>query len=352
MEPPKIPDNESRRMTALKKLNILDTPIQESFERITRITKALFDVPIVSFTLVDSDRQWFKSVQGLDLCEGPRKISFCGHVINQDELFIINDTHLDPRFADNPYVTGEPHIRFYAGYPVHAEDGSKIGSLCLIDTKPRDFKDSDLTQLKDMAAMIENELSSKRARTIQDQLHDELAQAKKQAMVDGLTRLWNRSGIEELMKKQMALAEQNKENFGLAIIDIDNFKSINDTYGHNAGDSILRAVAKRLLRGYRSTDSVGRWGGEEFLVIMDGNTEADNFFDAAERARNVISSEPITFDNLKITITVTTGLSSFNWETPCEIVKLVGAADQALYEGKNKGKNVVKVSLTVTQNKP
>jgi diguanylate cyclase (GGDEF)-like protein len=352
MELPKIPDNETSRMESLQKLNILDTPIQENFERITRITQALFNVPIVSFTLIDSDRQWFKSVQGMDVCETSREISFCAHVINQDDMFVINDALLDPRFADNPSVVGEPKIRFYAGYPVHAPDGAKIGTLCIIDTKPRNFSDKELLQLKDMAKMIEVEINSaKKALTIQEQLTNELAQAKRQAMVDGLTRLWNRSGIEELMKKQFQAAQDNQETFGVALIDIDNFKSINDTYGHSAGDSVLRAVAKRLLESYRSTDSVGRWGGEEFLVVMNGK-KPDNFFDAAERARNVISAKPIIFENLEITITITTGLSSLNWDEPAEIYRLITDADRALYEGKNKGKNVVKVSLSVKDIKP
>jgi diguanylate cyclase (GGDEF)-like protein len=348
MKPPKIPDNEAARMQALHDLNILDTPIQENFERITRITQALFNVPIVSFTLIDSQRQWFKSMQGLDVCETSREVSFCAHVINQDELFVINDALEDPRFADNPLVTRDPKIRFYAGYPVRSADGLRIGSLCIIDKKPRFFTDNELASLKDMAAMIETEISAKRNRTIQDQLLDELALAKKQALVDGLTRLWNRSGMEDLVHKQIAIAKETQENFGIALIDIDNFKSVNDKYGHSAGDSILRAVAKRLLTGYRATDTVGRWGGEEFLVIMN-NSDTDSAFNAAERARKTLSSQPILFENLEITITVTTGLSNFDWADPCETIQLVSSADKALYEGKLEGKNVVKISLDIKE---
>jgi diguanylate cyclase (GGDEF)-like protein len=344
-----IPADEPARIQSLKELNLLDTPLQENFERITRITQALFNVPIVSFTLVDSDRQWFKSVQGLDVCETSRDVAFCAHVINQDQMFIVPDALLDPRFADNPLVTGEPFIRFYAGYPVHAPGGAKVGTLCIIDTKPREFSDKELSQLKDMASLVEAEFKAKENRSLQDQLNEELEQTKRQSMVDGLTRLWNRSGIETLMNKKVEAARAGRENFGVALIDIDNFKSINDTYGHNAGDSVLRAVAKRLLEGYRTSDTVGRWGGEEFLVIMDNNNPKA-FFDAADRARQVISSKPIIFEDLEITITITTGLSCFNWEEPCEIISLVSDADKALYEGKHIGKNVVKVSLSVKDN--
>jgi len=349
MEAPLIPGNEADRMHALKALHLLDTPMQENFERITRITQAIFNVPIVSFTLIDSDRQWFKSVQGLDICETSREVSFCGHVINQAALFIINDATKDPRFADNPLVTGEPFIRFYAGYPVHSADGFKIGSLCIIDTKPHDFTKAQLAPLKDMAAMLEAELKALDARKQQVETVEELERAKRQALVDGLTRLWNRSGIENIVRKQMHIAKESKENFAVALVDIDNFKAVNDTYGHNAGDAILRNVAKRLLRGYRATDSVGRWGGEEFLVVLN-SADQENFFNAAERARNIISETPIIFENLEITITVTTGLTSFDWTRPCEIIDLISEADQALYMGKHTGKNVVKISLSVKDN--
>jgi diguanylate cyclase (GGDEF)-like protein len=337
-------------MASLEHLNILDTPIQENFERITRITKSLFDVPISALTLVDGDRQWFKSIQGLDVCETTREVSFCAHVINQDELMLVNDALLDPRFSDNPLVTGFPFIRFYAGYPVRSANGLKLGSICIIDTKPRDFTQKQLVALKDMATLCETELNSSYQLNVQKQLSSELARAKRQALVDNLTRLWNRAGIEEIIKKQEAQSLNQHENFGIALIDIDNFKSVNDTYGHNAGDAILRAVAKRLLSAYRESDSVGRWGGEEFLVVLDSGDQ-EHFFEVANRAREKISSSPILIDNLEITITITTGLSYSDWQQPTEIVSLVSKADKALYEGKVNGKNVVKISLDIKENK-
>jgi diguanylate cyclase (GGDEF)-like protein len=350
MEAPKIPENEAERMDALEKLNIVDTPMQENFERITRITKNLFDVPIAAFTLVDGDRQWFKSIQGLDVCETPREVSFCGHVINQDDIMIINDALLDPRFADNPLVTGPPFIRFYAGYPVRATNNLKMGSLCIIDTKPRNYTQADLSQLKDMAKLAEGEINAHQNQNIQKQLMSELARAKRQALVDGLTRLWNRAGIEAIIKKQETESLQKQENFGIALIDIDNFKAVNDTYGHNTGDTILRAVAKRLLSSYRLSDSVGRWGGEEFLVVFNSG-DPKNFYEIADQARINISSTPIEIDDLEITITITTGLSYTDWKNPTEILGLISKADEALYEGKLTGKNVVKISIDVKEKK-
>ncbi|MBP7663732.1 MAG: GAF domain-containing protein, partial [Shewanella sp.] len=117
MQLPTIPENELQRLATLRALNVLDTDAEERFDRITRLTRRIFSLPICVVTLVDADRQWFKSRQGLEVTETPREISFCGHAINHDGIFIVNDALKDPRFSDNPLVTEQPHIRFYAGYP-------------------------------------------------------------------------------------------------------------------------------------------------------------------------------------------------------------------------------------------
>ncbi len=340
MKKPEIPVNESVRLEALYKLNILDTPIQEGFERITRLTKTLFNVPIVAFSLVDAERQWFKSIQGLDVCETTREVSFCGHTINQDGLFVVKDTLLDERFADNPLVTNEPKIRFYAGYPVYSLDRNKIGTLCIIDTQPRSFTEQELLPLKDMAALIQTEISANKFYLDSFKLRQELTSVKKLSCIDGLTRVLNRSGIEELLNEKIRFSKEVQRNFGIALIDIDNFKKVNDNYGHCAGDEVLRQVIKRLLSGYRDTDTIGRWGGEEFLVIVDLKHNA-NLFDFADRARKLVASEPITFSGKSLKITVTTGVVHFDHENPVDISVLLRSADKALYKGKHNGKNVV-----------
>nr|WP_231609374.1 MULTISPECIES: GAF domain-containing protein [unclassified Pseudoalteromonas] len=132
-----IPSNEAERLHALRALKILDTSHEERFDRVTRIAKRMFNVSISLVTLIDEDRQWFKSRQGLDAPELPRETSFCGHTINQDELLIIPDTAQDKRFFDNPFVTGDPKVRFYAGFPLKLREEVTIGTLCLADNKPR-----------------------------------------------------------------------------------------------------------------------------------------------------------------------------------------------------------------------
>ncbi|MBV8501537.1 MAG: GAF domain-containing protein [Paucibacter sp.] len=138
-----IPANESERLAALRALLILDTPPEQRFDRIIEFAREEFEVPIVLLSLVDSERQWFKSSFGLEARETPRDISFCGHAILLPAILVVPDALLDPRFADNPLVTGPPHIRFYAGAPLEVEPGLRIGTLCLISPEPRSFDETD-----------------------------------------------------------------------------------------------------------------------------------------------------------------------------------------------------------------
>jgi GAF domain-containing protein len=136
MQAPAIPENEAQRLAALQRLYILDTSAEERFDRLTRLAKVMFQVPTALVSLVDADRQWFKSRQGLDACETPRDISFCGHAILQGDIFHVPDTHVDLRFSDNPLVELEPKIRMYTGAPLLTPDGLRIGTLCIIDDQP------------------------------------------------------------------------------------------------------------------------------------------------------------------------------------------------------------------------
>lgn len=148
---PPIPNNESARLQALYQLNVLDTNPEACYDRLTRLTKHLFDVPIAVISLIDRDRQWFKSKQGLDVCETGRDVSFCGHTILSQDIFEITDALLDTRFADNPLVVGDPKIRFYAGAPLITQTGFAVGTLCIIDTKPRKLTTDERQALRDMA---------------------------------------------------------------------------------------------------------------------------------------------------------------------------------------------------------
>jgi DNA-binding response OmpR family regulator len=155
-----VPEDEERRLAALRRIGILDTEPEERFDRLTRLAAALFDVPIALVSLVDRDRQWLKSHHGLDVSETPREVSFCAHAILDREVIVVPDSLLDPRFADNPVVTGESRVRFYAGCPLILPGGSCAGTLCLVDTRPRELSEDEVQLLLDLGALVQQELSA------------------------------------------------------------------------------------------------------------------------------------------------------------------------------------------------
>ncbi len=157
------PIEESARLCALYRLAILDTPPEESFDRITRLVRKALEVPIALIVLVDAERQWFKSRQGLEVSETPREIAFCAHTILADRLFLVPDAREDARFRDNPLVCGAPNIRFYAGQPLHGPDGYLVGTLCVIDEVPRSLSADQVEILQDLAAIAEQQLSARSA---------------------------------------------------------------------------------------------------------------------------------------------------------------------------------------------
>lgn len=159
MLPAPIPDDDADRLSALRALLILDTPPEERYDKVVRFAAEQFDVPIALLTLVDHDRQWFKARVGLDVCETGRDVSFCGHAILRDDIFVIADARTDQRFADNPLVTGPPHVIFYAGAPLRAPSGHNIGTLCLIDHQPRTLDATDMAILSTLRDLLQIDLT-------------------------------------------------------------------------------------------------------------------------------------------------------------------------------------------------
>lgn len=155
---PREQDKESDRLRVLRDLAILDTAEEEAFDRITRVAASLFGVPIALVSLVDEQRQWFKSRVGMDTCETDRDISFCAHALGRNEPLVVEDARSDPRFSENPQVTGPPHIRFYAGAQLRTSSGFDLGTLCVIDVGPRRRPPAEqlqiLTDLADTATLL------------------------------------------------------------------------------------------------------------------------------------------------------------------------------------------------------
>ncbi len=155
---PPLPHNEAQRLRALRELLILDTPSEERFDRISAFAAKEFDVPIALVSLVDQDRQWAKSNFGLEACETPRDVSFCGHAINMSETLVVPDALADSRFTDNPLVIGKPYVRFYAGAGLRLPYGQVVGTFCIMDRRPRQFDRLDVAILGGLRDMVVEEL--------------------------------------------------------------------------------------------------------------------------------------------------------------------------------------------------
>jgi diguanylate cyclase (GGDEF)-like protein len=315
MEAAAVPVNESARVAQLRSLQVLDTLPEERFDRLTRLAKRMFDVPIALVSLVDVNRQWFKSRQGLDATETPRDISFCSHAILNDDIFEIPDARDDGRFSDNPLVTGNPGIRFYAGCPLSVGKGMRVGTLCLVDTVPRQLSCEDRALLHDLAHMAEEELAS---------LHT--------ATIDHLTGLTNRRGFEILSQHVLSLCERLDLPATLLLFDVDNFKTINDVHGHAEGDRALVAFGEILRNALRESDVLARLGGDEFVALLS-NVNRDQAAVAIQRLRHVFDQAridtPRAYDLLPSIGGVTVGT-----HTGYRLESLLPAADKAMYEDK------------------
>jgi diguanylate cyclase (GGDEF)-like protein len=325
LKEPSIPENEALRLATLKSLNVLDTPPEERYDRVTRMARRMFGVSTALVSIVDEDRQWFKSKQGLDACETPRSVSFCGHAILGDDIFLIQNALQDERFADNPLVVGDPNIRFYAGCPLRAADGQKIGTLCIIDSEPREFDHDDATALRDLASMVEGELAALRT-----------------SSTDELTKISNRRGFMQLAQYGLSFCVRNNQPASLAFIDLDGFKPINDNYGHAEGDLALAAFAEVMRASFRSTDLFARLGGDEFVVLLAGARE--------DAALKVLDKFGVMLDayNQKAqrgyNLRFSCGVVEFDPAAPLSLDELLAAGDAKMYAIKAANREMLKLS--------
>lgn len=339
--PPDLSPDEAFRLKALRDLNLVETSLDERFERVTRLAKRILRVDIVAISLVEADRQFFKSIQGLDVCETSRDVSFCGHTILGEDLLLVPDAQADERFATNPLVTGAPFIRSYAAVPLRSEDGQKVGTLCAIACELRVFDEEDLQSLRDLASMAQLELRAASANAVQAALLEEVSAEHRRALIDPLTRLWNRDGILRLAADSLEATRGSDAGMALVVVDLDQFKPINDTHGHAIGDDVLRAAGRRMLAALRETDVVGRIGGDEFLCVLYPCDSAESAHAVTERVRSRIAAFPVRTDAGEISVRASLGVCFVDGHTTMNVEQIVEAADAAMYACKREGRDGV-----------
>ena len=233
-----VPIPEAERLRALHELEILDTPPEERFDRVVRLARRLFDVPVVAVTLVDADRQWFKASVGLDIKETPRCDAFCSTTIQGPGAFVVPDARADPRYSENPLVLGSPHIRFYAGQPLEAPGGQRVGALCIVDTRPRVLSQEESDLLRDLADWVQKELASdddlERAMQVQRSLLPKVAPE-----VPGY----------DIAGRCVPAREVAGDFFDFFMVGDHVQVSIADVMGKGIGAAIIAASVRAVLRG-------------------------------------------------------------------------------------------------------
>ncbi|WP_394224118.1 EAL domain-containing protein [Alteromonas gracilis] len=504
--PPPI-TNERERIRTLKRLDILDTPPEERFDRITRLVCSILDCNFSSISLIDEYRQWFKSAINLDISETSREDAFCAHTVAQQTTLIVPDTLEDTRFKNNPFVQGRPHIRFYAGVPL-VIDGFAVGTLCVFDDKPRTFSSKQISELESVAKIAEAELHKQEYNALSNQLEEyqlRLAQTQKitrvrsailervvnaeslytvlhdivyaieteypeqicsillledgklrkgaapslpdfyndaidgvevgvgvgscgntaainaptivedisthpfwepwrelaaragvgscwsqpihganggvigsfaiyhkgkavptadkmvlieqfahiasiaierekasqliwrQANFDALTGLPNRNLMLEHLQLAMSSSERDEDKVAVIFLDLDNFKDINDTLGHDMGDKLLIECSARIKQCLRADDTVSRLGGDEFVIILNGIKSLNSIEHVVEKLLGSIN-EPYVLEYERVHTSASLGITLYP-DDANDAKSLIKNADQAMYGAKNQGKN-------------
>ncbi|MDE1996305.1 MAG: sensor domain-containing diguanylate cyclase [Rhizobiaceae bacterium] len=311
---------EAERLAALEQLDLLDTPRDEGFDRIVRLIKQIFTIDIGLVSLIDAHRQWYKACSGLSADEVPREDTFCRYVVDYEEAIVVQDATADSRFAHHPAVTGDAHIRFYAGVPLRTREGHIIGTVCAIDRRPRSFGAKDLAILEELAGAAMDRI--------------ELLQS---AATDSLTEALTRRAFKQEADQLISLALRHQHDLACIVLDIDHFKSVNDTHGHAAGDEVLRAVAETCKANLRVGDLFGRLGGEEFSIVLP-HVDREGAISVAEKMRTAVSSQLLRGDYGALNVTASFGISSLSIISK-DIETLLAQADAAMYRAKHQGRN-------------
>jgi diguanylate cyclase (GGDEF)-like protein len=320
-----LPPDEPERLAALHDYAVLDTAFEVAFDEIVKLAARLTGMPIALISLLDADRQWFKARVGLELAETPRDHAFCGHaILTPGQPLLVADATQDPRFADNPLVTGAPGFRAYAGVPLCTPEGHALGTLCVLDHVPRQLSPEATQTLAALARTVVTTLELRRL----------TRQVERLALTDALTGLPNRPALQGALRAALARQRRDTKPFSLLYLDLDGMKRVNDVLGHAAGDAALRAVSAQLRGCMRQEDVVARIGGDEFAAVLNGGDGAEAAL-VAERARLAVKR---AMDAQGWPITASIGAVCF-LTPPEDGGEALAIADSLMYAAKTGGGN-------------
>ncbi len=334
LQPIPRPDNEAKRVSTLHRYGILDTPSDAEFDFLTELAAYICEAPFSFVVLVDQDRVWVKSATGMSAdFNRPRDDDYCSWSILQQDGLHISDVNSDWRTVTlSPTI--ESGYRMYSGVNLHVGDGLHIGTLCVLDTRPRDLSPIQLRLLRRLGRQV---MALIELRASQRELRARGAALEQLARRDELTGLGNRRELTETLERELAHHTRYGGDLSVALIDVDHFKVVNDRFGHLAGDEVLRRIGHELAQERRRVDVVGRYGGEEFLIVLP-QTSLQGAHVALEALRERIARLDVS--DIAHPVTVSCGIAAAG-DGLRTLQALVGAADRALYAAKAGGRNRV-----------
>lgn len=272
---PGIPANEEERTRAIDELGIVYSPSEARFDRITRLACRHFEVHTALVTIVYKEIQWFKSLQGMNACSTDREVSFCGHALVNEEVLVVENALLDPRFFDNPLVLEGPKIRFYAGQPIKDAFGLTMGTLCLIDSTPRNFSDEDRQDLRDFARLVEAEIAKPIEDNVLTRFIRSLSEKQRSLLIDPIVGSWNRVGFETLLNKQIEQTALQKETLSLVYVKFGSIDMIMSRFGSDRIVDFRKFTASLIRDTLPNGASIGSIGADAFVAICAGMSATD-----------------------------------------------------------------------------
>lgn len=325
------------RLESLRRMLTLGAPAEHDYLRVTRLAQKLFGVPITYVSVLDGQNQYLMSPLGMTAMSIPYEQSMCRYVIEGQERVVCVDASQDARFAQSPAVTNPPGIRFYVAQPIRNAEGHVIGALCIADTRPREITPEEKGLLEDLSFLLESTIALRYLSFSHEKALVFASSLGLDAMSDELTGVFNRRGIIDMANHAYARCIHEHRPFSLALVDLDHFKAINDEFGHLIGDEALKEAARRIQHAVRGGDIVGRWGGEEFLVILPGSGPAV-LQDVGNKLVQMVGG-PFIAQDCKVQLSVSVGLVGVgSAHKVFDETAWLEAADQALYMAKERGR--------------
>ncbi len=324
-----VPEDEAARLEALRELQILDTGPEQAYDDVVKLAAAICGTPMAVINLIDRDRQWGKAMVGLADSEAPREDSFCARtIVAEDGVLIVPDTGGDPAWHDNPMVTGDPNLRFYAGAAIVTDSGHAVGSVCVADRRPRDITPEAVEALRILARQVAAHFELRRRSA---RLEAANAELHRLTIEDQLTGLANRTRLEDHLDLALRRRARTGQALGFLFCDVDRFKQVNDTYGHAAGDELLRLIAVRLAANSRGADTVARYAGDEFAIVCPDLMDPSDL-DVVSARLFVAVAQPVVVAGQVMTPLLSIGSTvAVDGDSVDDVIR---RADQAMYDAK------------------